>query len=218
MNTGLCALQLSYARKGSALFQNVDLKLRPGEGLVIEGANGSGKTSLLRVLAGFIPPTAGRVQWQGLELGKAGALYSEALHYLGHLPGIKGKLTVKENLGYNQYLLGRSLSEEKLEMILQTLHLSSSKDSLAEKLSAGQKKRLALARLLAFPKPLWILDEPFTNLDQAGQHWFHEQLEKHLAGQGLVILASHQAIHFRLKNRIQRLCLPCGATGLPSHV
>ncbi len=211
MNTGLRARQLRYDRNSRTLFQGLMLELKPGQGLLICGPNGSGKTSLLRVLAGLISPSEGCVQWQGQNLAQSRLTYHQALHFLGHLSGVKNKLTVKENLRYSQNLVDQPLRETQLESALRTLRLLPQQDHLAQHLSAGQKRRLALARLLVFPKPLWILDEPFTHLDPDCQAWFVEALEAHLQKQGMVILASHQPLRLKQEERLRLLTLPLGA-------
>lgn len=208
MHTGLRTLHLGYVRNEQHLFQGLALRLEPGQGLLICGPNGAGKTTLLRVLAGLIPPTAGSVLWQGKCLEEERLAYHQSLHYLGHLSGVKNKLSVKENLRYSETLLDQRLDEARQEAILQALQLQAPEDRLACQLSAGQKRRLALARLLAFSRPLWILDEPFTNLDVACQQWFSEQIEVHLQNGGMVILASHQAPVFKRQEGLRVLTLP----------
>lgn len=215
MNTGLRTIQLSYARNGHVLFQDLELELKPGQGLLVCGANGAGKTSLLRVLAGLISPTEGSLTWKGKDLSQARLAYHQDLHFLGHQAGVKNKLTVRENLCYSQDLADHSGDEKELATLLQTVQLRPQQDYLAQQLSAGQKRRLALARLLASPKPLWILDEPFTNLDQNCQQWFCERLENHLQNQGMVILASHQPLHLKTTGLFQTLSLPLGLRGSP---
>lgn len=178
------------------LFRRLSVDVKPGQGLLIQGPNGSGKTSLLRLLGGLITPCEGQVLWKDRDLREDRLEYHQALHFLGHLSGIKHKLTVRENLRYSQTLADQPRDEEALEEALLEVGLLSLQHQFAQHLSAGQKRRLALARLILSPKKLWILDEPFTNLDAKGQTWLIQQVEKQLKNQGLVVLASHQAIHF----------------------
>jgi heme exporter protein A len=217
MNTGLGITQLTYLRDSRVLFQDLSFEVKPGQGLLIVGPNGAGKTSLLRILAGLLSPTEGQLTWQGQELSQARLSYNQALHFLGHQSGVKNKLTVKENLRYSQELADQTRNEEKLLACLQTLELYTEQDQLAHYLSAGQKRRLALARLLCSPKPLWILDEPFTNLDQTCQQWLCDSLETHLQKKGLVILATHQPLKLKNAALFQTLALPFHTENPVSH-
>ncbi len=210
MDTGLSALQLTYSRNEKILFRELSLAVKPGQGLLVYGPNGSGKTSLLRLLAGLISPTEGSVLWNQRDLQDNRLDYHQALHFLGHGSGVKSKLSLLENLGYSQTLNHQNADEETWERVLSSLALWPLRNQLAQQLSAGQKRRLALARLLAFPKPLWILDEPFTNLDAAAHAWLLEALEKHLKNQGLFILASHQAVCLQ-SVQLKTVSLPCSA-------
>lgn len=217
MTMGLRTLDLAYARNDRTLFQGLSLQVDSGQGLLIQGPNGSGKTSLLRVLTGLILPCEGQVLWNNQELQQDRLGYHEVLHFLGHLSGVKQRLTLRENLRYSQNLADQPRDEACLEQALLSVGLLPLQNQLAQHLSAGQKRRLALARLLAFPKKLWILDEPFTNLDSAGQAWLIAQMEAHLKNQGVIILASHQAVHF-CEGDWKTLKLPLGGNSEARHV
>jgi len=208
MNIELKTSQLSYSRHNQVIFQDLELVLTPGQGLWVSGPNGSGKTSLLRVLAGLLSATTGKLWWKGQALSENRLAYHQDLHFLGHLPGIKNKLSLAENLKFSQDLAGSTAPPEPIETALDQLSLLKYKDKLAEQLSAGQKRRLALARLWVSPKPLWILDEPFTNLDTEAQQWICQSIEQHLQNQGLVILASHQNFPIQDQTRFRCLALP----------
>lgn len=175
---------LSYGRnEEAALFENLNLDLNYGQGLVVYGDNGSGKTSLLRVLAGLLLASTGTVE------------KPEDFHYLGHQPGLKSYLSVEENLAYSQGLAStEALSPELIEQSLAAVGLLALRQQSAGALSAGQKRRLALARLLVTPKKLWLMDEPFSNLDQEGQAWLWRLVQDHLQQGGMVVLSSHQAL------------------------
>lgn len=193
MTLELETIQLSYARNQHVLFSDLDIQLMSGQGLLVYGPNGCGKTTLLRILAGLINPTEGDVTWNGKSIFQSLSAFHQSAHYLGHAHGIKNQLTVKENVIYSQSLNNSEIlqcSDEALKKVLLHAHQS----SLAMHLSAGQKRRLALTRLFSAAKPLWILDEPFTNLDTAGQKWFSEILEEHFTQGGMAIITSHQPL------------------------
>lgn len=201
-NQGLRATNLSCTRQHSTLFKSLAFQVRPGELLLVAGPNGSGKSTLLRLLAGLSTPVCGDIDWYGDAIGTCRDHYSQSLHYLGHLHGIKLGLSVRENLDLALHLAGRStpsMSTENKDSVLNNLQLLQQQHTLAYRLSAGQKRRLALARLFLIPKPLWLLDEPLTALDDRTQEFFFNRLSNHLEQRGLCILSSHQSIH-----------LPCG--------
>lgn len=183
---------LSCTRQHKSLFHQLCFQVTGGELLIIEGRNGAGKSSLLRLLAGLTTPQQGTIFWNKESIETLRSDYYQYLHYLGHANGLKLGLSVNENLLLQQHLLLASSSQE--QEILDSLQLSDLKHVSANFLSAGQKRKLALAKLLLFPKPLWILDEPLTALDVTTQHLFLFYLEKHLQQQGLCIMSSHQAI------------------------
>jgi len=196
--SGISARQLRCIRDDRVLFESLDLQAAPGEILLIEGANGSGKTSLLRILAGLSLPDAGEVYWQGSAIMNSQLEYAENMAFLGHQTGIKEDLTPQENLAFLLGLHGTSLDTSshraKSEALLGTLGLYGFEDVLCRNLSAGQKRRVALARLLASGKQLWILDEPFTAIDKTGVAFVEQSLCDHVQGGGIVLLTTHHDI------------------------
>jgi len=206
MDTGyaLEAKDVSCIRHQRLLFEQLSFQLPAGEGLIIEGPNGSGKSSLLRLLAGLATPASGKICWHGQPIQEKCLAYWEVLHYVGHLNGIKLGLTVKENLQLAACLAGQSDSFHQQE-VLSLLQLHSHQQTLAHHLSAGQKRRLALAKLFLFPKTVWILDEPLTALDTPTQVIFFERLTAHLQQGGISILSSHHAIPAHTSMRTLRL-------------
>lgn len=208
MHLRLQVHQLSYQRRKQTLFNNLEFNITPGQCLLIYGANGSGKTSLLKTLAGLFIPTTGSIEWQGYNIHKQLSHYHQDIHFLGHNHGLRSYLSVKENLIYSQNLIGQSrLDLATITHALQQVKLFDHREILAQQLSTGQKRRLALARLIAAPKPLWLLDEPTTNLDQEGIQWFYTVLQQHLAHAGLAIIASHQRLPLEKHHLFQKLYL-----------
>ncbi|VVC76934.1 Cytochrome c biogenesis ATP-binding export protein CcmA [Aquicella siphonis] len=184
---------LCCIRQQRPLFANLCFQVQAGEALLIEGPNGSGKSSLLRLLTGLATPSSGEILWQGGDIQHAREEYWKHIHYIGHANGIKLGLTVIENLQ-----LAQSLSLEPAsatpEDVLHSWNLQACQAMPAKNLSAGQKRRLALARLLMLPKPLWILDEPVTALDADTQVLFLSHLEAHLQKRGMAIISSHHLL------------------------
>lgn len=183
--------KLHYERNQQVLLRDVNCTLLAGEALQIRGANGSGKTTLLRILAGYIEPLAGSVYWRDKCIFQQRDEYQQQLHYVGHLNGVKQNLTVKENLRLSQVLLGQDLNYSRIEKAMHRVGIQHLNDKQAINLSAGQVRRLALARLLLNPNGLWILDEPLTALDVKGQELFLSLLDEHLALGGMAVLATH---------------------------
>jgi heme exporter protein A len=188
-----CLLQgtgLSCIRDDRVLFEGLTFELVSGQVLLLEGKNGSGKTSLLRILCGFREPDAGQVFWCGDAIN--GSQYYADMAYVGHLDGVKKELTVLENLKVS-LALGRS-GQYSIQQALTKVHLVDYDDVLVQALSAGQKRRLSLARLLITQNIVWILDEPFTSLDKQGIALIESLMSEHCANGGMIILTSHHDI------------------------
>ncbi len=177
--------KLACTRSGRTLFQDLNFALAEGEGLRIVGPNGAGKTSLLRLIAGLLAPAHGRVALEGAEGGTG-----EAAHLVGHQDAIKGALTVEENLEFWRAVLGGGVTAAAA---LSVLGLSALAQFPARVLSAGQRRRLALARLLVAKRRLWLLDEPASGLDADGQKTLSRMISEHLAAGGLAVAAAHGA-------------------------
>jgi heme exporter protein A len=167
----------------------LSLRLDAGGAIVLTGANGSGKSTLLRALAGYLKPTAGSVRLKGAG---EGAEVSEVCHFVGHLDGIKTHLTAAENLAFwAVYLGGGDGVASRVEQALAKFSLDALADIPAGYLSAGQKRRLGLARLVVAPRPLWLLDEPTVSLDAASVEVLVAAIREHLGSGGLAVIATH---------------------------
>jgi heme exporter protein A len=186
----LSAHGLSFARNDQPIFGPLDLHVCAGEALLVEGENGAGKTTLLRVLAGLLPAGEGEIRLNDKPADRFGIASTVLL--LGHLLGHKGELTSLENLHFAMGLFGRRDAADP-EAALANVGLAGFEDHPARMLSAGQRKRLALARLSLLPAPLWLLDEPFANLDLHGIDLVNQLLERHLAKGGAALITSHGA-------------------------
>jgi len=160
----------------------------------VEGENGSGKSSLLRLLAGIATPSDGSLTWCGKEINTSAANYLSSLHYISHLNGLKLGLTIKENLNMLACLMEQPLNNQCLQSELSKLQLIEFLDTPLRFLSAGQKRRVALAKLFLLPRSIWILDEPLTALDIKTQAYFLQRLTTHLQKTGLAIISTHHPI------------------------
>lgn len=187
----LIAEDLACRRSGRRVFSSLSFVLEPGEALAVTGRNGAGKSSLLAVLAGRLAPASGRVRTE--DAGDLLAL-AEGLHAVGHRDALKGGLTARENLAFAQALLGAPRLAP--EAALAELGLAHAADLPVAYLSAGQRRRVALARLLVAHRPLWLLDEPTSALDAASQTALARLVARHRAEGGLVIAATHQALDY----------------------
>ncbi|KFN47932.1 heme ABC exporter ATP-binding protein CcmA [Arenimonas composti] len=184
----LQARGLAFARNGEPVFGPLDFRLDAGEALLVRGGNGAGKTTLLRVLAGLLEAEEGIVEMDGRRVDRDHLARGSA--YLGHLPGHKADLSALENLAFAMAMHGVT---GDLEAALAAVGLAGYEDSQARRLSAGQNKRLGLARLRLSPAKLWLLDEPYANLDLDGIALVDALVRDHLAGGGAVLLTTHGA-------------------------
>jgi heme exporter protein A len=187
----LRAIKLTLTRGGRPLFSGLDFSIARGEALVLRGANGSGKTSLLRVLAGLTIADDGVISW-GNEIWKAASPAQRAnVLYLGHANALKDELTAAENLADGLGFDGVAISVENQHRALERVGLMTRRDLQARRLSQGQKRRIGLARLLLAQKPVWLLDEPTNALDADGVALFTEIVDEHLARGGMTCIATH---------------------------
>jgi len=184
------AHRLTCFRGGRMLFRDLDLSVAAGEMLEIHGPNGSGKTTLLRVLSALTEPESGEIRWRGRPLRGQRESYLASLRYVGHQDGVKLALSVRENLEVAARLGGGSGAESAIHRF----GLSAVAETPARALSAGQRRRTALARLLLGPAPLWLLDEPFTALDEDGARLMQELLARQLDDGGAVLLSTHRPL------------------------
>jgi len=189
-NLSLQGIGLSCIRDDRVLFAELNFELAAGQVLLLEGQNGSGKTSLLRILCGFREADAGQVLWRGVAINDSD--YYADMAYVGHLDGIKKELTVLENLSVS-LALSRS-GHYSIGQALTRVQLTGYDDTPVQALSAGQKRRLSLARLLITQNHLWILDEPFTSLDKQGIALIETLMAEHCAHGGMIVLTSHHEI------------------------
>jgi heme exporter protein A len=183
---GLAAFDISCQRGGRTIFHDLSFHLTPGEALLVAGPNGAGKTSLLRQIAGLLPLASGRLHLEG---GEPDALLPELCHYVGHANAVKASLTIGENLAFWADFL--DAGHNLVDAALAAFGLTALADLPAGLLSAGQKRRLALARLLVAPRPIWLLDEPQTSLDAASLKLLDTALKDQLAAGGIAVVASH---------------------------
>lgn len=191
----LSANNLSKWRDHFCVLSNVDFHISAGEGLWIRGDNGAGKTSLLRILAGLSKPDGGVIKWNDQELGLDGtheheSSYRDSLHYISHQISLISHLTVLESVETLFPLMGANAKSD-IGLSLSDAGLAGLEHQTVSTLSAGQKQRLSLLRLLIRNKPLWILDEPFSHLDISGRQWLEHILSKHLQSNGLAVIVTH---------------------------
>lgn len=186
----LRANKLTCIREDRLLFENLSFDVSPGDILQIEGENGTGKTSLLRILAGLSQPYSGSVLYNDSVIAEIEEEYKADLLFLGHLAGVKGEMSSEENLQF--YLTMHGLDPSQAEATLSEVNLYGFEDAMASHLSAGQHRRIALARLWQSKSKIWILDEPFTAIDKAGVKKLEALFVTHAKNGGAVILTTHQ--------------------------
>jgi len=187
----LAARDLACSRGPATLFRAISFDVAAGEWIAVRGPNGSGKTTLLRCVAGLTRADRGEVLWDGESARAAASRFRASLLYSGHLPGIKDDLSAEENVQSALALRGVAAPEGAIRSALADVGLEKRRRLPARRLSAGQRRRIGLARLILDPAPLWALDEPLTALDAEGERLFGRLLERHLATGGLALLATH---------------------------
>lgn len=185
------ATTLTCVRGERRVFADVSFRMNDGDALVLTGPNGSGKSSLLRLCAGLLPPADGHLLWDDLAVSGDPYAHCARLHYVGHLEGIKPGLSVAENLRLFAALAGDACTQATILAALEKLGIRHLSETPARFLSAGQRRRLTLSRLVAAPRPLWLLDEPATALDVAGVDLITSLIEEHRESGGQVILSTH---------------------------
>lgn len=193
MTPRLEAVGLACERDWRMLFEHLELHLAAGDMLQISGPNGSGKTSLLRLLSGLMRPTSGEIRLDGKPLAEQGSELARMLLWIGHAAGIKDLLTAEENLAW-LCALHQPASRETIWQALAAVGLRGFEDVACHTLSAGQQRRVALARLYLDSPPLWILDEPFTALDKQGVAQLEAHLAAHCERGGMVVLTTHHTL------------------------
>ncbi len=187
-NIGLSVENLACRRGEHEVFAGLSCSVRPGEALYLRGPNGAGKSSLLRILAGFIAPAAGELCWESVGVDADPEAHRSRLHYVGHLDTLKPVLTAAENLRTQAAMLGETAD---VDAALKAFGLSALADLPARFLSAGQRRRLALSRIAAVHRPLWLLDEPTVALDRESIERLERLIADHRAGGGMAVIATH---------------------------
>ncbi|GHB20692.1 cytochrome c biogenesis heme-transporting ATPase CcmA [Salinicola rhizosphaerae] len=209
MRVALDARDLACERDDRWLFEALELQVRDGDMLRIEGANGSGKTTLLKILTGQLSPQAGKLEWHGEPLRRVKDTFLRSLLFIGHAPGVAAALNGQQNLAWSAAVAGVEAPSRAIDQALAGVGLAGFEDVPAAQLSAGQQRRIALARLALIPRPLWILDEPFTAIDKDGVGWLEQRLVDHADRGGAVIMTTHHT--FQANDRVNSVLL--GAAG-----
>jgi len=199
-------VDLECVRGDRRLFTNLSFSLSKGELLYLYGHNGSGKTTLMRAVCGLLHPTEGEIRWDGEPIRELSEEYTREVLYIGHKNGIKDDLTALENLRILSTLDGVHMTEEQAWDALERIGLRGFEDLPTTVLSQGQKRRVALARLLAHQAKLWILDEPFTALDRAAVELLQQVIREHLEQGGMAFLTTHQEVELT-EGQVKRLQL-----------
>jgi heme exporter protein A len=197
---GLCVEKVHVWRGDRHVLRGVSLGVHRGELMHVSGPNGTGKTTLLRVVSGLLRPEKGSVAWQGRSIAATAAEYQCALAYASHEPALKGDLTALENLRFTVGLKRRVTAAE-LRSSLERTGVANCADLPARVLSAGQRRRVAMARVLAFRADLWLLDEPYTNLDGSGSSLLSALLAEHVGQGGVALVVAHHDLNVAAQTR-----------------
>ncbi|ELB2780478.1 MULTISPECIES: cytochrome c biogenesis heme-transporting ATPase CcmA [unclassified Vibrio] len=183
---------LTAIRDERVLFENLQFEIKPGELVQIEGRNGTGKTTLLRIVTGLGDREEGVIKWKGEEVEKSRDVFHQDLLFLGHQTGVKRELTALENLRFYQSIQNNRSSDEEIFIALTQVGLAGREDVPVAQLSAGQQRRVALARLWLSKQILWVLDEPLTAIDKQGVKVLESLFASHADNGGIVVLTTHQ--------------------------
>jgi len=197
----LTVRDITCVRGHRPLFAPASFELAPGQALHLQGDNGVGKTSLLRVICGLSPAHSGEVLWQGRPVREVASSFRQSLFYLGHALSLKEELSALENLLLDAAMAGRSLEAPQALQALRELGLQGREHLPVRVMSQGQKRRVALARLSVSPARLWVLDEPLVALDVRALAQLRQRLARHVLGGGLLLLTSHQALSLDLPDQ-----------------
>jgi heme exporter protein A len=197
---GLCVEKVHVWRGDRHVLRGVSLDVHPGELMHVSGPNGTGKTTLLRVVSGLLRPEKGSVAWQGRSIAATAAEYQSALAYASHEPALKSDLTALENLRFTVGLKRRVTAAE-LRSSLERTGVANCAELPARVLSAGQRRRVAMARVLAFHADLWLLDEPYTNLDGSGSSLLSALLAEHVGQGGVALVVAHHDLNVAVQTR-----------------
>ena len=197
---GLCVEKVHVWRGDRHVLRGVSLDVHRGELMHVSGPNGTGKTTLLRVVSGLLRPEKGSVAWQGRSIAVTAAEYQGALAYASHEPALKSDLTALENLRFTVGLK-RRVTVAELRSSLERTGVGTCADLPARVLSAGQRRRVAMARVLAFRADLWLLDEPYTNLDGSGSALLSALLAEHVGQGGVALVVAHHDLNVAVRTR-----------------
>lgn len=210
------ARNLGCVRGDRSLFSGINFTLPPGTCLQVQGANGSGKTSLLRIICGLSAPEKGEVRWGGENIRALGEEYSRSLSYIGHRNAVKDELSSLENLRISNGISGFDLDREGARLALEHVGLAGRENLPARYLSEGQRRRSALARLVTGNTTLWVLDEVLASLDAAARSLVNSLIERHLSNGGIAVVATHQELALSAGSfqRLELTGVPGGAAPL----
>ena len=203
----LSGTNLTCIREDRLLFDQLNIEVNAGDIVQVEGPNGSGKTSLLRILAGLSQPFEGDIYFNKQSINQSREEFHKDLLYLGHLPGVKGAMSAQENLTFTLALQGLNNDSNHIKETLEKVNLTGFEDSLASHLSAGQHRRISLARLYKSTARIWILDEPFTAIDKQGVHDLEQLFKAHIETGGCIILTTHQDLLTFKTSKVKKITL-----------